>query len=703
MLFKRFLLINLHHPIMKKYLFFSFFLSSLFTFGQQNVPFDQQNFKDNIAGLTRAQDSISAGDALFYDKRSSNDYLALPYYMSAERFNPNNDILNYKIGACMLSHNSPFKTEALAYLEKAYAINPKVAPDIHYFLGRAYHLAMEWEKAKTEYSTYLATLNEKKNAKEIADTKKKIEECNTGEELVKHPVKVVIENLGPNINTQYPEYGVLVNADETEMIFTSKRPETMGSSIDLGSSQYMEDIYISHYVNGEWTKATNSGTALNTEDNDATAGISLDGKTLYLYRGNDGGDLYVTHLTGDTNWSKPELMSDKLNSKYFETSVCVSPDGKIIYFVSERPGGFGGRDIYKIDVDTNGVWGAAQNLGPTINTRYNEEGIAVHPDGKTIYFSSEGHNTMGGYDVFKSSYSGDIKKNYDPKKWAVPENIGYPINTPDDDVFFCISANGKHAYYSSIRKGGEGEKDIYRITFLDNDSAASPTNTIASSKHNKGKKATKQLNIKGVILDSSTNKKVEASVDITDNTTHTVIGHVNANAEGEYHLSVPIGGSNYEIMVTAVGYHPFIDNINVTDTTKSSDIEENSISLKPINIQSLPVGSSIALNNIYYNFNKATLRRESKAELSRLVDILNKNPNLKIELSSYTDNVGSDEYNLKLSEARAKSVVDYLVAHQIDSNRLEYKGYGKSNPVADNRTKQGKKLNRRTEFKILAK
>jgi len=461
---------------MKKYLFFSFFLSSLLTFSQQNVTFDKQNFKDDEVGYNKAMDSMNMGDGLFYDKKSSNDFLALPYYMTAEKFNPNNDMLNYKIGSCMLSHNSPFKTGALAYLQKAYAINPNVAPDIHYFLGRAYHLNMEWENAKTEYSTYLASLNENKNVREIADTKKKIKECNNGEVLVQHPVKVLIENLGPNINTEYPEYGVLVNADETEMIFTSKRPETTGSSMDMSTSQYMEDIYISHFVNGAWTKATNSGTALNTEDNDATAGISLDGKTLYLYRGNDGGDLYVTHLTEDTSWSKPELMNNKLNSKYFETSISVSPDGQTIYFVSERPGGFGGRDIYKIDVDSNGVWETAENLGPIINTRYNEEGIAVNPDGKSIYFSSEGHNTMGGYDVFKSSYIGDIKTNYNSKKWSVPENIGYPINTPDDDVFFCISANGKHAYYSSIQKGGAGEKDIYRITFLDNDNAVVPTN-----------------------------------------------------------------------------------------------------------------------------------------------------------------------------------------------------------------------------------
>jgi len=668
-------------PIMKKYLFLSFLLSTLVTYGQ-NVTFDKKNFPNDLPGYKKAVDSLNYGDALYYDKKSSNDYLALPYYLTAEKFNPNNDELNYKIGVVMLSHNSAVKITSLTYLKKAFDLNPNIAPDIHYYLGRAYHLRSEWETAKQEYTAYLNTLDPTKNPKEIADTKKKIEECNTGEELAKHPIKVTIENLGPNINTEYPEYGVLVNADETEMIFTSKRPETTGSNIDEGSSQYTEDIYISHFVNGAWTKATNSSTSLNSSDNDATAGISADGKTLYIYRGDKGGDLYTAQLVNDSTWSKPIIMNTKLNSKYFETSICVAPDGKIIYFVSERPGGFGGRDIYVIAVDSLGNWGDAQNLGPIINTKYNEEGIAVHPDGKTIYFSSEGHNTMGGYDVFRSHYSGSLKGTLDTKKWSVPENIGSPINTPDDDVFFCISASGKHAYYSSVRDGGVGEKDIYRINFLNIDTA----NLQPIAK-------TKLINIMGLVVDSSTHKRIEATIDITDNNTHKVIAHFKSNVTtGQYKVTLPAGG-NYQISVNAEGFAPYSDSLEAPVDT--GDVNEKTISL-----QHLEVGTNFSFNNIDFDFGKTTLNTAAKAELDNLIDIFNKHPKLKLSVAAYTDNIGSIEVNLRVSNKRAQAVVDYLTSHGIEANRLSSHGYGKAHPIATNKTKAGRRKNRRTEFTV---
>jgi len=668
---------------MKKYLFFSFFLSSLITYGQQNVTFEKKNFMDNLDGFSKAVDSINVGDAFYYDKRESNDYLAVSYYLSAEKFNPNNDELNYKIGVCMLARNYPLKTNALQYLKKAYALNLNVAPDIHYYFGRAYHLNSDWETAKTEYNIYLKS-DVKKSEKQIADTKKKIEECNNGEELVKHPIPVTIENLGPNINTEYPEYGVLVNADETEMIYTSKRPETTGGSTDIGSSQYTEDIYISHFINGAWTKATNSSTALNSSDNDATAGISADGKTLYIYRGDKGGDLYTAHLVNDSTWSKPEIMNTKLNSKYFESSICVAPDGKIIYFVSERPGGFGGRDIYVISVDSLGTWDDPQNLGAVVNTEYNEEGIAVHPDGKTIYFSSEGHNTMGGYDVFRSHYTGNLKGRLEPKKWTKPENIGSPINTPDDDVFFCISANGKHAYYSSVQEGGAGEKDIYRINFLNIDTA---------NLHPKNVAKQKSIHVKGLVVDSSTHKNIEASIEITDNKTHKVLSRFKSNAStGEYDVTLPAGG-DYQISVNAPDFAPFSDNLEAPADT--SDIDEKTIAL-----QHLVVGTSFSFNNIDFDFGKTTLNKSAKAELDNLVDIFNAHPKLKLAISAYTDNIGSVEVNLRVSSKRAKAVIDYLTSHGIDASRLSGHGYGKANPIATNKTKAGRRKNRRTEFKV---
>lgn len=326
---------------MKKYLFISVIFISLVAAAQQNVTFEKKNFKDDVKGYKQAMDSIDAGQK-YYKMGPSRYYMAIPYFLAAEKFNPNNDQLNYLIGLCMLSHNSAFKTNALPYLQMAYKLNPAVTPDIHYLLGRAYHLDMEWETAKQEYSSYLQTLDQTKNAPQIADTKKKIEECNNGEILVKTPVRVFIDNLGPNINTQYPEYSALVSADESELIFTSKRPNTTGGKIDDEGGQYMEDLYISYYKNGAWTLATNIGSPINTNDNDATAGLSNDGQTLYIYRGTNGGDLYESHLKG-TAWTKPDKLNSKINTDFQETSVSIGPDGKSLYFVSDKPVGLEAR------------------------------------------------------------------------------------------------------------------------------------------------------------------------------------------------------------------------------------------------------------------------------------------------------------------------------------------------------------------------
>ncbi len=480
---------------------------------QQSVAFEKKNFPNDVKGFKQAMDSIEAGQK-YYKMGPSRYYMAIPYFLAAERFNPDNDQLNYLIGLCMISHNSAFKTNALPYLQKAYKLNPAVTPDIHYLLGRAYHLDMEWETAKQEYSSYLQTLDQKKNPDQIADTKKKIEECNNGEILVKTPSRVFIDNLGTNVNTQVPEYSALISADESELIFTSKRPNTIGGKIDEEGGQFMEDLYVSYYKNGAWSQATDMGAPINTDENDATAGLSNDGQTLYIYRGSNGGDIYESHLKGVT-WTKPEKLSNKINTDAQETSVSLGPDGKTLYFVSDKPGGFGDKDIYMSTQDAKGRWQEPVNLGPVINTKYAEEGVSMQADGKTLYFSSKGHNTMGGYDIFKSVYSNG--------HWSDPENLGYPINTPDDDVFFSISASGKHGYYSSVRKEGHGENDLYMITFL------GPEKPVVQSNEDdllagQGSVADVMMTaavavntpkitlLKGIITDSMTHKPIEASI-----------------------------------------------------------------------------------------------------------------------------------------------------------------------------------------------
>jgi outer membrane protein OmpA-like peptidoglycan-associated protein len=668
---------------------------SLLTLTAQNVEFIKKNFKDDKGGFRKAMDSMTAGDQ-FYSQGAYMYHFALPYYLTAENFNPNNDKLNYKIGQCLL--NSAFKTLSKSYFEKAYALNPQVAPDIHFCLGRAYHLDAQWDKAIQEYNTYMQPLDPKKDMLQLKLTRKKIEECNNGKELMQHPIRVFIDNLGPNINTQYPEYGELISADESEMIFTARRNTSTGGKMDVTSGGYYEDLYISYFKNGAWTQSMNMGPPINTEDHDATAGLSNDGQTLYVYYyRNDGGDIWQTHLNGD-RWSKPEHMSDKINgSKSHESTVSVGPDNKTLYFISDRPGGLGGRDVWKTVMNDKGKWTDAINMGPTINTEYDEEGVDILPDGKTMYFSSQGHKTMGGYDIFKSVNTNG--------QWSEPENIGYPVNSTDDDVFFVMGASGKHGYYASIQKGGYGDKDIYEITFLgpekpvalsdeDNLLAGSSSSVADVMAQAVTVHTTKTTLLKGIIYDSATHTPLEASIELVDNVKNQIIASFTSNSKtGKYLVTLP-SGVNYGIAVKAPNYLFYSANFNLPDTANYQVVERN------IPLQSISIGSRIVLRNIFFDFDKATLRPESTTELDRLINLLTTYAKLKIEISGYTDNKGSQAYNQNLSQSRAKSVVDYLIAHGIASDRLTFRGYGMDSPIATNETDEGRQQNRRTEFKI---
>jgi len=677
---------------MKKHLILFFLLVSGLTWGQ-NVAFEKKNFKEDTKGYKKAMDSMLIGDS-FYRQGAPMYHFALSYYLSAQAFNPNNDLLNYKIGQCYL--NSAFKGAALKYFEKAFQLNPNIAPDIHYCLARVYHLDMQWDKARQEYYTYLQSLDPKKDAVAIVDVKKKIDECSTGADLIKKPDRVFIDNMGSNINSQFPEYGPLISADESELIFTSRRPNTTGGQIDPNSGQYYEDLYISYFKNGSWTPAVNMGPPINTEDHDATAGLSQDGQTLFIYRYKDGGDLYQTTLNG-TKWTKPEHMGGKVNSSYHESTISQGPDGKTFYFVSDRPGGFGDRDIYKIVQNDKGKFGEPENLGATINTSLGEEGADILADGKTLYFSSQGHKTMGGYDIFKSVYTNG--------QWSEPENLGSPVNTPDDDVFFVMSASGRHGYYASIQTGGYGEKDIYMVTFLGPEkpvALSSEDNLLAGSTGSVADimaqsvvvHTTKTTLLKGIIYDSNTHAPLEATIELVDNSKNQLIASFTSNSTtGKYLVSLP-SGVNYGIAVKAPNYLFYSANFNIPDTAAFRVIEKN------IPLQSISIGSRIVLRNIFFDFDKATLRPESTTEIDRLTALLNQYPNLKIEISGYTDNKGSQTYNQTLSQSRAKTVVDYLIAHGIATDRLTFRGYGMDAPIATNETDEGRQLNRRTEFKI---
>jgi outer membrane protein OmpA-like peptidoglycan-associated protein len=354
----------------------------------------------------------------------------------------------------------------------------------------------------------------------------------------------------------------------------------------------------------------------------------------------------------------------------------------------------------------DGKWQKAENLGPAINTPYDEDAVFMHPDGKTMYFSSKGHKTMGSFDIFRSVYENG--------RWSEPENMGYPINSADRDAFFVVAASGKHGYYSSAKMDAIGETDIYRITLLgpEKDPILSTEEQLILSSNQtvreaikietEGTKTSKFASnvtiLKGVVIDALTKDPIAAMIVITDNQKNEVVATFQSNSKtGKYLVSLP-SGKNYGIAVTAEGF--LFNSVNV-DLPASKSYQEIE---KDIELSKLEVGQKIVLRNIFYDFNKSTLREESIAELDRLERLLTTNPTLRIEISSHTDNIGSAAYNEKLSLSRAESVVDYLVnKKKVSKERLEFKGYGFEQPIAPNDSDQGRQLNRRTEFKILSR
>jgi outer membrane protein OmpA-like peptidoglycan-associated protein len=490
-------------------------------------------------------------------------------------------------------------------------------------------------------------------------------------------VEVQITNLGKEINSPFADFAPVISADGSIMIFTSKRSVTEKEI--RKNTESSERIYNSEFKakTNSWSNAVLLPEPVNTKGrNNSAIALSNDGQYMLIYHDdfNGNGDIYESKLKG-TQWSEPARLDEPVNSKFHESSASISPDGKTIYFVSDRPDGEGGRDIWFSVKDENGKWSKAENIGHPINTDRDEEGIFIHPDGKTIYFSSKREDGLGGFDIYKSEFRKGI--------WSIPVNLDAPLNTPGDDVFFVMEANGTTGYYSSSMAGGNGDKDIYKVVFTPVKKEVKPA----------GPKLTL---LKGLVLDEEKSTPLSAIIEITDNEKRVVISSFNSNSStGKYIVSLP-AGKNYGITVKSDGYLFYSDNVNLPDTAAYQEIERN------ILLKKLTVGKKIVLKNIFYDFNKSTLRQESMSEINQMVSLLKENPSIKIELSSYTDSKGSDEYNKKLSQERAQSVVDYLIGNGIIKERLTAVGYGEAFPIAENETEEGRQLNRRTEFKILS-
>jgi outer membrane protein OmpA-like peptidoglycan-associated protein/tetratricopeptide (TPR) repeat protein len=558
-------------------------------------------------------------------------------------------------------HQQRFNKESIAEFNKVIALNPDFSRAVYLKIGEievSEALYPEALKHLQKYLTYQGITNQN-----IFYAQKLIKDCEFSINALQHPVAFKPVNLGPNINTAADEYSPVSTADNKTIIFTRQ--------IDRN-----EDFYQSDKVNNEWQKATYLSDKINTPTyNEGSESISQDGKFLFFTGCNrpDGlgrCDIYVVQKKGDT-WGKPFDLSPPVNTPGWESQPSISADGRTLYFVSNRKGGYGGYDIWKSKLTANG-WGEPENLGPNINTSFNEQSPFIHPDDSTLYFCSNGWPGMGGQDLFVSRLGKD-------GKWQKPENLGYPINTNGDESGLSLTANGNYAFFSSNKLSGYGGFDIYTFEL--------PANLRPHI----------VTYVKGTVVDAKTKQPLEAAVEILNLGDDKPVYQDYSSVDRGDFLATIASGKNYGLNISKAGYLFYSENFSLIGHESKNPFNITAL-LEPIE-----VGNKVILKNIFFDTNKFELKPESIAELQKLMDFLAVNPTVHIEVSGHTDNVGNDDLNQKLSENRAKSVYDYLVGHKVNADRLVYKGYGKTQPIALNTTDEDRAKNRRTEFKIIAK
>jgi outer membrane protein OmpA-like peptidoglycan-associated protein len=643
----------------------------------------------------------------------SNFIEALSKYLAAEKLDTTNASVKLKIGVTYLSTNRKF--EALPYLEQAYKIKHDISPEINYYIGCAYQERLQYQKAMEHFRIFK---RKHKRMAPLAD--QRIEQCQMADSLVRKGTKTIVDLLPSPINTEHFDFAPLLDSGETTLIFTSARDTSKRD--DRNHNQLFESVMLSEKIGGEWTEPKNLDQNINHEAHDAATYLSPDGQTLVLYYG-DTRDLFVSKYSGGyksqhlEGWSKPEPMPAPINMISWESSGCFSPDGQFFFFASDRNEGYGDLDIYMCRRMPDGKWDRPTNLGPQVNTPANEDAPFMHPDG-TLYFGSEGHPGLGNYDIFKTRLVGT--------KWQKPENLGWPVNSPEYENYFYLTPDKRHGYFTSVREMGVGNTDIYMATFPEEikvdlltqaikvraDSIARADSISAIAKLNPMSADSIENNsfvdpsikaefhvateFRGKVLDEDDGKPLHAEIILVDNKTNKMLTRAYSNRKnGVFIIIIPHGG-NYGVSASCEGYLFTSMNFDVPAFASSQTIET------AIFMSKAEVGSKSTLKNIFFDSGKSDLRPESVSELTRLVELLSKNPRLRVQINGHTDSFGDNLTNKNLSLKRAQSVVDYLVKNGIETNRVKAVGYGEERPLVSNDDEEeGREINRRTEIEVV--
>jgi outer membrane protein OmpA-like peptidoglycan-associated protein len=564
--------------------------------------------------------------------------------------------------------------DAIDALEKSIQINPQYFPNKYFTLAALRMQRAEYAEAATALKIFLKQPKIRSELMERAQLE--LANCEFAIEAIKNPVEFEPINMGEGVNSWMPEYYPSMTVDGQRMLYTrevKRAPEQPGRG--------QEDFYVSTFDGKVWSEGT-PVLEINTEGNEGAPTIAPDGQSMVFtacdYMGSYGPDrngygscdLFYAYKIGE-RWSKPKNMGSNINTANWESQPSLSADGRTLYFVrgsrnpQERT-----PDIYMSNMLEDGSWSNPVILSKTINTRYSEESVLIHPDGKTLYFSSNGHPGMGGLDIFVSSKIGE-------NKWTEPVNLGYPINTQFDENSLLVTPMGKIAIYASDRTGGFGDLDLYSFE-LPEHLRPNPVSHLS-----------------GVVYDAETKKRLIAPVELIDIETGEVVVKTVSGMDGDFLVALPFN-RKYALNASKKGFLFYSGHFDLTDGSAYAGGKKLEVPLLKVS-----EGKTLVLNNIFFDTDKFNLRDESKVELNKLVQFLEANSSVKIEIGGHTDNQGSASHNQTLSDHRAKSVKAFLEAAGIESSRLTSKGYGATMPVSSNDLEEGRAKNRRTELKIV--
>jgi outer membrane protein OmpA-like peptidoglycan-associated protein len=558
-------------------------------------------------------------------------------------------------------------SEAAGFYRTAIKLDSLFYKPVFYSTAIAEMKSGDYSNALTHFKAYLA--QQGMSEKNRSSAQINVRNCEFAIEAVKKPVPFNPESAGEGINTTDDEYWPSITADGETLIFTRQHV----SGENGYRTQPQEDFYVSVFSGDSWQKAVNAGYPLNSRMNEGAQSLSSDGNSMYFTAcdrpsGLGSCDIYYSSFA-DGKWSDPVDLNAPVNTSGWESQPSISADGHTLFFSSSRPGGIGGKDIWLTRLKNDNTWSKPVNLGPTINTTGDEMSPFIHFDGKSLYFSSDGRPGMGGFDIFKSTMIND-------STWSDPVNLGYPINTYNDELGLIIGSDGKKAYFSSVRDNRNG-KDIFQFNLYESARPA-PVSYI-----------------KGKVFDKTTGKTLRAEYELINLSDGKKIVKKSTDNTGDFLVCLP-SGFNYGINVSKTGYLFYSENFMFEGVHSIAEPFVKKINLSPIR-----VGEKMQLSNVFYEVDSWELKKESIAELDNLAALLAANKDIVIEIGGYTDSTGSAEHNQVLSEKRALSVVNYLIGKGIGTTRLKYKGYGNADPIGDNVTSEGRKLNRRTEAKII--